>query len=302
VQGKFKVSEVGPWGKLPKCGENSEFPKLGHERNRPSVGKIRGFRSWAAGETAQVRGKFGVSEAGPWGKPPNCGENSGFPKLGHEGNRPSVGKIQGFRSWATGETTQVWGKFGVSEAGSWEKLPKCGENSGFPKLGHGGNHPSARKIQGFRSWATGETAQVRGKFGVSEAGPRGKPPKCGENSGFPKLGRGGNHPSGGEIRGFRSWAAGETAQVRGKFRVSEAGPREKPPKCGVNLGFSGPTESEFSAQACGEIQVFQADRERIHRPSVWGNSRFLGRSREKLPKCRESRVSTSGWVTDAAHV
>ena len=41
----------------------------------------------------------------------------------------------------------------------------------------------ARGFRGFRSWAAGETAQVRG-----------------------------------EIRGFRSWAAGETAQVRGEIR------------------------------------------------------------------------------------
>ena len=176
-------------------GRNSGFPKLGRGGNRPGAGKIWGFRSWAAGETAQVRGKFGVSEAGPRAKPPKCGENSGFPKLGRGRNRPGAGKIRGFRGWAAGGTAQVQGKFGVSEAGPREE------------------------------------------FGVSESGPRGKPPKCGENSGFPKLDRGRNRPSAGKIRGFRSWAAGETAQVRGKFGVSEAGPREEPPKCGENSRF-----------------------------------------------------------------
>jgi hypothetical protein len=107
-----------------------------------------------------------------------------------------------FRGAETGETAQVRGKFGVFEAGPWENLPKCGENLGFSTLGRGGNCPSAWKIRGFRSWAAGETAQVRGKFGVSKAGPREKPPKCGENSGFPKLGRGGNRPSAGKIQGF----------------------------------------------------------------------------------------------------
>jgi hypothetical protein len=129
--------------------QNSGFPKLGRGKNRPSAGKIRGFRSWATGETAQVRGKFGVFEAGPREKPPKCGKNSGFLKLGRGRYRPSAGKIQGFRSWAVGETAQVWGKFGVSEAGPREKPPKCGENSGFPKLGRGRNCPSAGKIRGF---------------------------------------------------------------------------------------------------------------------------------------------------------
>src|SRR3984957_2118236 len=241
------------------CAGISGFPKLGRGRNRPSAGEIRGFRSWAAGETAQVRGKFrvseagprakfGVSEAGPRAKPPKCGENSGFPKLGRGRisvfpklgrvrNRPSAGKIRGFRSWAAGETAQVRGKFGVSEAGPRGEPPKCGENSGFPKLDRGRNRPSAGKIRGFRSWTAGGTAQVRGKFGVSESGPREEPPKCGENSGFPKLDRGRNRPSAGKIRGFRSWAAGGTAQVRGEFGVSGAGPRGEPPKCGENSGF-----------------------------------------------------------------
>jgi hypothetical protein len=124
VRGEFGVSEAGPRGEPPKCGENSGFPKLDRGRNRPSAGKIRGFRSWTAGGTAHVRGKFGVSEAGPRGDPPKCGE------------------------------------FGVSESGPREEPPKCGE------------------------------------FGVSESGPREEPPKCGE------------------------------------FGVSESGPREEPPKCG----------------------------------------------------------------------
>jgi hypothetical protein len=131
--------------------------------------------------------------------------------------------FRGFQSWVVGETAQVRGKFGVSKAGLRAKPPKCGGNLEFPKLGRGRNRPSAGEIRGFRSWVAGETAQVQGKFGVSKVGPRAKPPKCGGNSGFPKLGRGRNRPSAGEIRGFRSWAAGETAQVRGKFGVSEAG-------------------------------------------------------------------------------
>src|SRR3984957_7121701 len=106
-----------------------------------------------------------------------------------------------------GETAEVRGKFGVSKAGPREKPPKYGENSGFPKLGRGGNRPSAGKIRGFRSWTAGGTAQVRGKFGVSEAGPRGEPPKCGENSGFPNLGRGRNRPSPGNS-GFPSLGRG----------------------------------------------------------------------------------------------
>jgi hypothetical protein len=257
VQGKFGVSEAGPRGKPPNYGENLGFPKLGCGRNRPTAGKIRGFRSWAAGEIAQVQGKFGVSEAGPREKPPKCGENSGFPKLVHGRNRPSAGKIQGFRSWAAGEIAQVRGKFGVSEAGPREKPPKCGENLGFLKLGRGGNHPSVGKIWGFRSWAVGETTQVRGKFGVSEAGPREKPPKCGENSGFPNLGHGGNRPSAGKIQGFRSWAAGETAQLWGKFGVSEAGPWEKPPKCGENSGFPKLGHGRNRPSA-GKIQGFRS--------------------------------------------
>jgi murein DD-endopeptidase MepM/ murein hydrolase activator NlpD len=144
------------------------------------------------GRAPKCGGTFGVvSEAGPRAKPPKCG-----------------------------------GKFGVSEAGPRAKPPKCGGNSGFPKLGRGRNRPSAGKIRGFRSWAAGVTAQVRGKFGVSEAGPREEPPRCGENSGFPKLGRGGNRPGAGKIRGFRGWAAGGTAQVQLKVPKAIASPTD----------------------------------------------------------------------------
>jgi hypothetical protein len=119
-----------------------------------------------------------------------------------------------------------------------------------------------------------------------------KPPNCGELGVFESR----EIAQVWGIRGSREWRNRPSVGILGFPSLDQWRNHQN---LGSPLWSSVETGPKYKRWKLG---VFQADRERIHRPSVWGNSRFSGRSREKLPKCGESGFSMSIRVMNTSHV
>jgi hypothetical protein len=301
----------------PSAG-NSGFPSLDHGRNRPKCEEFRvsGSRPW---EKPPKWGGFGVSQPRPWEKPAQVRGILGF-RVSTVGETTQVRGIRGFRVSTSGETAQVRGirGFRVSTSGETAqvrgirgfRVSTSGETAQVPgipgfRVSTSGETAQVPGILGFRVSTSGETAQVRGILGFRVTTSRETAQVRGILGFRVSTSRETAQVRG--IRGSRVSTSGETAQVWGfrgsrerrnrrvwgfrGFRVSTNGETAR-----IRVLHSGRGWKPAPSVSVGKLGVFRADRERIRRPSVWGNSSFPGRPRADSPPKREGKFEVSGPV------